>query len=159
MLCYTNNTDVELGWVGWGRLHGHPITHHTEEAFVGAGATLSTPLFLLSLHAPVPKQLRVCEGLEWNAEVILRKPASRTKRLSLLFPWPALLACSLSSPDPHFLRGFYLMKPNMSTNMDILVFFGFFFAFSSIEFNVVALKGRNSCLRGYRHLPRKYNKT
>lgn len=81
MPCYTNNTDVELGLAACGGgLHSHPITHHTEEAFVGAGATLSAPLFWLSLHAPVPKQIRVCEGFEWDPGVTLRKPVSLLAR-------------------------------------------------------------------------------
>lgn len=53
------HTDVELVWGGGGgggRWGFHPITCHTEEAFVGSGATLSAPLFWLSLHAPVKQQ-------------------------------------------------------------------------------------------------------
>lgn len=100
MPCYTNNTDVELGWAacwgGGGGLHGHPITHHTEEAFVGAGATLSAPLFWLSLHAPVPKQIRVCEGFEWDPEVTLRRPVGPTRC------WRAR---SSSCPHPDLFRG------------------------------------------------------
>ncbi len=37
--CYINNTDVGVGW-GRGVTRSDPILRHTEEAFVGAGATL-----------------------------------------------------------------------------------------------------------------------
>lgn len=142
------NTDVELVWGGgWGGvgLHSHPITRHTEEAFVRAGATLSAPLFWLSLHAPVPQQIHVCEGFECNVEVTLRKAVSLTKCFSLsffffleAFCWPViqhLQPWSFSSP--------FIWQCQTWWSMDFIVLL-----LSSIEFSVVILNGRNNCLRG-----------
>lgn len=40
MQCLVTLITQMWGWAGVEGLHGHPIRRHTEEAFVGAGATL-----------------------------------------------------------------------------------------------------------------------
>lgn len=143
-----------VGGRGCGEGVTWPITHHTEESFVGAGATLSAPLFWLSLHAPVPQQMHVCEGCECNIQVNLWKPVSLTKCFSLSFYFFIFLA-SLCWPVTHHLQPCSLSCPfiwqcQTWLSMDIIVLL-----LSSIEFSVVIFNGRNSCLRGYRHVHRK----
>lgn len=128
-----------------------PITRHTEESFVGAGATLSAPLFWLSLHAPVPQQIHVCEGCECNIQVNLWKPVSLTKCFSLSFFFffgLPLLACHTPLTALEFILSFYLTVPN-------LVKYGYNRFAVFLEFSVVILNGRKSCLSGYRHVHRK----